>query len=100
MTEGIVDDPRQRRFLPPLYIADRDFRQMINGATVAYKKGATFRDRTQVDALLAQSAPISEVLDEADLCVCPHCQMSFSMKIVRGAEELRRRARSLMPGVV
>lgn len=84
----------------PWYIADRDFRQSVNGVTVSYKKGTIFRDPAAIVALQEHRAPISRVRDPADLVVCPHCQQSFSLKVQQGAMALLERARSLMGGRV
>lgn len=84
----------------PWFIAEKDFRQSVNGVTVAYKKGTVFREQQQIDALLEHRAPIFRVPDPNDLVVCPHCQASFSMKVQRGAMELLERAKSLMGGRV
>ena len=85
-----------------VYIVSRDFRQVVNGVTVLYRKGQVLQERTSgpnLVGLLLQNAPIVKVEDESDLAVCPHCQMSFSLSEAReaqaGAAALVERAKKL-----
>lgn len=82
------------------YIVSRDFTHSINGASIPFRKGTIVRREDVIRELLGSSAPIVRVLDEADLGLCPHCGLSFSLSAQGGARELLNRARQLMPGYV
>lgn len=100
MTDIPLPDPaadagQETMVLDPVYMVQRDFRQSVNGVTVFYRQGQVIRDPQKVVDLKTQRAPIEIVRDEADLVVCPHCHMSFSLRVVKGAQSLLERAKSL-----
>lgn len=99
-TEELIEDGTETiaSTRPSRYIAERTFRQMVNGSTVNYEQGTVLDDEIVIATLLAQHAPITEVKDESDLGVCPHCGKSFSIRAQAGARELLGRARQLMAG--
>ena len=88
------------------YIVRRDFSQQVNGVTVPFKSGAIVRSQSLIAVLLEARAPIEPAPELADLGECPHCKMSFSIRLMRlaskkraeaaaGAQALLERARAL-----
>lgn len=85
---------------PRRYIVDRQFRCLINGVSTEWKPGTIIDDAYTIVTMLTGNSPISPIVNEDDLLVCPHCGKASSRQAQEGAKALLSRARQLMPGHV
>jgi hypothetical protein len=63
-----------------------DFSVQIGASLLHFSAGQRVTDPTLVMALIERGCPITEIVDWRNVCVCPFCRRSMSIRMLAEAD--------------